>query len=310
MWGQVGFDVLLVAGGVIGLWLGALWFVNGATRVARRLGISGLVIGLTVVAFGTSAPEFAVAIDAALTGKSDISVGNVIGSNVVNLGFILGGTALVRALPVSDALVRRDGTVMIGTVLLVLVFLRDLTVSRVEGAVLFALLFVYLGVLVRTGADRVRGQGGDAEFRWPDAVRIGVGLVAVVGGAHLLVTGAADLAREAGVSEWVVGVTVVAAGTSAPEFATAAAAVYQGRVGVSAGNVVGSCIFNVLGVLGVASLIRPLPVVVTAQETTLWLLGISVVATALFWSRNVLSRAEGAVLVVLNAINWVVDLVG
>jgi cation:H+ antiporter len=301
-----GVAVALVAGGVVGLWLGALWFVRGATRVARRLGVPGLVIGLTVVAFGTSAPEFAVTVDAALTGKGDISVGNVVGSNVVNLGFILGGTALVRSLPVSPTLVRRDSVVMLGTVVLVGVVVRDLTVSRVEGAVLCVLLVAYLAVLARNRDDRVR-PGDEGSFGVPDVGRLVGGLALVVVAAHALVTGAVTLATAAGVSEWVVGLTVVAAGTSAPEFATSMAALYRGRTNLAAGNVLGSCIFNALGVLGVASLLRPIPVAGAAPGSVVGLFAIAAVATVLCWSRHLLTRPEGAVLVALAAVDWLAD---
>jgi len=301
-------DALLVVVGVAGLWLGAVAFVTGATRVARALGVPGLVVGLTVVSLGTSAPEFAVTIDAALTGNAAISLGNVVGSNVVNLGFILGGAALVRALPVSRELVRRDTSVMVASVLVLLVFLRDGAVSRTEGVLLVLALVAYLAVLVRSGGDRFRPANDAEEVGWFDSVRALVGLALIVGGAHALVTGGVGIAARAGVSDWVIGVTVVALGTSTPEFATSVVAAYRGRTNVAAGNVVGSCVFNVLGVLGVASVIRPLSVGPVATRGTLWLLGISVVVAVLFWSRNTLSRPEGVVLVGLNALDWVLDI--
>jgi len=299
--GTAAVAVLVLAGG-------ASAFVTGATRIARRLGLSGLVIGLTVVAFGTSAPEFAVTLDAALAAKSDISVGNVVGSNVVNLGFVLGGAALVRAIPTSEDLLRRDSVVLVGTTLLAILVLWDLRVSRAEGAVLFALLLAYLAFLVRSGSDRIRAPEVSADGGAADVVRLVGGLAGVVIGAHLLVLAASDLAREAGIAEWAIGVTVVALGTSTPEFVTSVVAARRGRAGLSAGNLVGSCIFNVLGVLGLAAVVRPLPVASAALPSVAWLLAVVLVATALLWSRRVLSRAEGAVLVGLNALNWLVDL--
>lgn len=301
-------DLALVVVAVGGLWLGATWFVTGADRVARRVGLSGLVVGLTVVAFGTSAPEFAVTVDAAVTGRSDISVGNVVGSNVFNLGVVLGAVALVRALPVSSALLRRDGLVLVGTTVLLFVVLWDRLVSRPEGVVLVVLLGAYLLLLVRTDDEQ---PGGDREprasFRPFDIGRVFGGLAVVVAGAHVLVVAASDLAGAAGVSEWVIGVTVVAAGTSTPEFVTSVTAARRGQAGISAGNLVGSCIFNALGVLGVAALIRPLPVAGAALRDAGWLLGIVIVVTALFWSGRLLSRLEGGLLVALNAANWVTD---
>lgn len=303
-------DVLLVCLGVAGLWVGADWFVAGASRLARRLGVSGLVIGLTVVSFGTSAPELAVTVDAALTGEADISVGNVVGSNVVNLGFVLGGTALVRQLPVDADLVRRDGVLMLATVVVLLVMLRDLTVSRVEGAVLLVALGTYLAVLAGSDGDTDRRRADPDPFRPSDVARLVVGLAAVVLGAHVLVLGAVGTAVRFGVSEWTIGATVVALGTSTPELVTSVAAASRGRADLAAGNVVGSCIFNALGVLGVASVLDPLSVGQAAFTGTLWLLGVSAVATALLWSRRVLSRPEGAVLVALNAVDWLGTFLG
>ncbi|MFC7077138.1 sodium:calcium antiporter [Haloarcula halophila] len=175
---------------------------------------------------------------------------------------------------------------------------------------LLGVLVAYLVVLVRagssgTGEDRPTGR----PFGWLDLGRLVGGLGLVVGGAHLLVTSAVDIALAVGISEWVIGVTVVAAGTSIPEFATSVAAVRQGRVGISAGNVVGSCVFNTLGVLGLAAAVQPLPVAGAAIGTALWLLGLTVLVTVLFYTNELLSRVEGAVLVALNAVNWVLDFV-
>jgi cation:H+ antiporter len=305
-------NAVLVAVAVVGLAVSAGQFVAGAGGVARRLGLSGLLVGLTVVAFGTSAPEFAVTLDAALTEKSNISVGNVVGSNIFNLGFILGGVALIRALPVSTALVRRDGLSLIGATGLALVLLSDLRLSQLEGVLLVVLLGAYLAVLVRTGSEQLKQSTvSDASGAWwLDPLRAAAGLAGIVLSAHVLVSSAAALARFAGVSEWVIGVTIVAAGTSAPEFATSVAAARRGQAGLSAGNLVGSSIFNLLGVLGLAAIVRPLSVVGTAVDTTLWLFGLTVVATAFFWSNEVLSRLEGGALVVLSAANWVVDFLG
>jgi cation:H+ antiporter len=293
----------------VGLAASAALFVAGAGRVARRLGVPGLIIGLTVVAFGTSAPEFAVPIDAALTEQANISVGKVVGSNVVNLGFILGGVALVRALPTLRDLVRRDCAMLLGTTVVVLVALLHLRVSRLDGLLLLALFGAYLVVLFRAGSERVRGRPTDASSAgWLDGRRAVGGLVGIVVAAHFLVQSAATLAGLAGVSDWVIGVTIVAAGTSLPEFATSMAAVRRGQTGLSAGNLVGSCIFNFLGVLGVAAVLRPLSVVGPAVDGTVWILGIATVATVLFCTSSVLSRLDGVVLVALTAATRVYDL--
>jgi cation:H+ antiporter len=302
-------DLARIGVATVGMWVGASQFVGGAGRLAGRLRVPELVVGLTVVAFGTSAPEFAVSLDAALTAKSDISVANVVGSNLLNLGFVLGGAALVRAIPTSPTLVRRDGVALVGTTGLLLLFLRDLRVSRPEGVGLLVLLGTYLLVLVRSRERRIGPDDRSAgDFRRTDVVRLVGGLALVVAGAHLLVLAATDLARDAGLSEWVIGVTVVAAGTSTPEFVTAVVAARRGRAGLSAGNLVGSCIFNVLGVLGLAAAVRPLAVAPSAMGSAWWLLGVVLVVTVFFRTRTVLSRTEGAVLVALNAANWVAGL--
>jgi len=300
------FDLLYVVVAVVALWFGADQFVTGASRVARRLGVPGLVIGLTVVAFGTSAPEFAVTIDAALAGQSDISVANVVGSNVLNLGFILGGVALIRAMAVSRILVRRDGLLLVASTGLLLVVALDGRLSALEGGLLFASLLAYLVVLARAGSDGTATAAD--QFHAPDVGRLLVGLALVVGGGHLLVVSAVDIARVAGVSEWVIGLTIVAAGTSLPEFATSLAAARAGKAGISAGNLVGSCIFNALGVLGLAAVVNPLTVSPVGIEGTAWLLGTTVLVVVLFYTEETLSRIEGGLLVALNAANWLLNL--
>lgn len=300
------FDVLFVGVAIVALWFGADQFVTGAARLARRLGVPGLVIGLTVVAFGTSAPEFAVTIDAALAGQTDISVANVVGSNVINLGFILGSVALVSALSPSQSLIRRDAVLLVVATVLLFALVGDGRLTRLEGGVLFTLLVAYLVLLVRLGSDRVRTEV-EAQFSPMDVLRLLGGLGLVVGGGHLLVVAAVDIAQAFGVSEWAIGITVVATGTSLPEFVTSMAAARKGKVGISAGNLVGSSMFNVLGVLGLAAFIQPLPVTTAGIEGTAWLLGIVVLVTVLFYTEETLTRLEGGLLVVLNAVNWALN---
>ncbi len=238
-------NILIVLLSVLALWWGAVWVVESAARIARRLGMSELVIGLTIVAIGTSSPEFAVTVGAALKGQGDISVGNVVGSNIFNLGFILGGVALVRAIATSRTMVVRDGGMLIATTLLLVFFFRDLSIVRWEGAILLTLLVAYVGFLLcqRKPVEDVP----TGEFHWYEIPRLLAGLALVIGGGHFLVEAAVALARTFGVSEWAIGVTIVAAGTSAPEFATSLVAVIRGRHGISAGNLIGSDIFNLLG---------------------------------------------------------------
>ncbi len=291
---------------VFGLWGGAVWIVESAARIARKLGFSELVIGLTVVAFGTSAPEFAVTVGAALMGEADISVGNVIGSNIFNLGFILGGVAVVRAIATSHHMVVRDGGVLIGTTLLLVFFFRDLFLSRWEGLMLVLLLVAYLALLIRSREPVEDVPPG--EFHWYEIPRFIAGVALVILSGHYLVESAVAIARAVGVSEWVIGVTIVAAGTSAPEFATSLVAVIRGRHGISAGNLIGSDIFNLLGVLGVAGFLRPMTVTPEVYGS-LWVLVGMVIIVVVFLMRTgwVISRAEGAFLILVNLARWILD---
>lgn len=304
---SIALNILIIAVSIVTLWWGAVWVVEGAARIARRLGMSELVIGLTVVAIGTSAPEFAVTVGAALKSQADISVGNVIGSNIFNLGFILGGVALVRAIATSRTLVVRDGGVLIGTTLLLLVFLNDLTLARWEGLILLGLLIIYLAFLIHR-REPIEEETPIGEFHWYEIPRLLAGLGLVVAGGHYLVEAASGLARLAGISEWVIGVTIVAAGTSAPELATSLVAVIRGRHGISAGNLIGSDIFNLLGVLGLAAALRPMRVDASAYGSV-WLLAAMVLLVVVFLMRTGwrISRWEGALLVVINLIRWVMD---
>lgn len=302
-------DVARVLAGIAGLWLGASRFVAGASDLADRAGIPPLVVGLTVVALGTSAPEFAVTVGAAVDGRTAVSVANVVGSNVINLGIVLGGTALFGALPTPPDIIRRDGPVLVGATLLAAVLVADLRLSRVEGLVLAALVVAYLGLLgyrgLRSGdlaVDEPVPDGSPAR----DGLRTVVGLVVVVIAADLLVGGAVSLATRVGVSDWLIGETVVALGTSAPEIVASAAAIRQGRTEISAGNVFGSCIINLLGVLGVAAVIQPLAVPGVALEATGWLAVLTLLAVVLTATDRTISRAEGAVLFLVGLTDWLI----
>ncbi|MEF8840290.1 MAG: calcium/sodium antiporter [Haloarculaceae archaeon] len=308
-------DLALVVVGGGALWYGAERFVESAVALARRFGLSDVVTGVAVVGIGTSAPEVAVSADAALTGAPDIAVGNVVGSNFFNLGLILGAVALLGRVRVRGQLLRRDGVALLLATLAVLGLLFDRRLGRLEAALLLVGLAVYLLVLLRrTGQTTpIPGEAVDADpGDRPLLVALGLlgGLALVLLGADVLVRGASALALDAGVSEWAVGITVVAAGTSSPELAAAIAAARQGRPGLSAGNVVGSSTFNLLAVLGVAGLIEPLSVAPNAPGSLLWLTGLVVLVLVLFRSGHVLTRVEGTVLVLVALARWAVDLLG
>lgn len=299
-------DSIIIVATILGLWWGAVWVVEAASRIAKRLGISELIIGLTVVAMGTSAPEFAVTVGAALKGQGDISIGNVVGSNIFNLGFILGGVALVRAITTSRSLVYRDGAVMIGITFLLLFFLRDLTMDRWEGGILFLLLFAYIGYLIYS-REPLEEDIPEGDFQWMDIPRLLAGLALIVTSGHYLVESASSLARAMGVSEWVIGVTIVAAGTSAPELVTSLIAILRGHYGISAGNLIGSDIFNLLGVLGLAALLKPMSIDSSAYSSLYILSGMVIIVVIMMRTGWKLSRWEGGILVGINIIRWIMD---
>jgi|TARA_B100000959_G_scaffold48497_1_gene49760 cation:H+ antiporter len=294
--------IVLVCVGVIAK--GASWLVDSASKIAKRLGISELVIGLTILALGTSAPEFAVSILAALKGSGNIAIGNIVGSNIFNLGFILGGTAIVHSLQTSRIVIVRDGFFLLFGTFLLLFFLWDLTLTRFEGGVLFSLLILYL-VYLYVKREPLEAEQEMGKMLWWDPLVLILGLVMVLIGAHFMVESAINLARYMGVSEWVIGATVIAAGTSAPEFATSLAAALRSRYGMSVGNLIGSDIFNLFGVLGVAGILNNIPVSLDARMHLVFLS--LMVALVLVFMRTgwVVSRREGYILVMIGLVRWI-----
>ena len=294
--------IVLVCVGVIAK--GATGLVDSASKIAKRLGISELVIGLTILALGTSAPEFAVSILAALKGVGNIAIGNIVGSNIFNLGFILGGTAIIHSLKTSRILIVRDGFFLLFGTFILLFFLWDLTLTKFEGGVLFSLLILYLGYLYvkREPLETKQVMG---KMDWWDPLMLIGGLAMVLVGAHFMVESAINLARYMGVSEWVIGATVIAAGTSAPEFATSLAAALRSRYGMSVGNLIGSDIFNLFGVLGVAGILNNIPVSLDARMHLVFLS--LMVALVLVFMRTgwVVSRREGYILVMIGLVRWI-----
>jgi len=297
-------DIVILLVSIIVIGKGAVWLVDAAARVAKHFGISELVIGLTVVAFGTSAPEFGVTILAAIRGMGDISVGNIVGSNIFNLGFILGGTAIIHSLKTNRTIVFRDGIFLLFGGILLSVFLWDLTLSKIEGIVLFTLLVLYLLYLYFNKETIETEEPTHAMYRWdPILLFVGIGLVIV--GSHFLVESAVNIARFMGVSDWVIGATIIAAGTSAPEFATSLTAAMKSRYGMSVGNLIGSDIFNLFGVLGIAGIMRNLSV---GHDAHINLIILSfMIAVVLIFMRTgwVVSRKEGIILVMIGLLRWI-----
>jgi len=297
-------DLLIIIVCIAVIAKGAAWLVDSAAKIARRFGISELVIGLTIVSMGTSAPEFGVTILAALRGMGDISVGNIVGSNIFNLGFILGGTAVVHSLKTNRTIIRRDGAFLFFGTILLSVFLWDLSLTRIEGCALFSLLIVYLGNLYfkKEALDHETHTG---ESHWWDPLLLLLGMGLVLSGSHFLVESAVNLAKTFGISEWVIGATIVAAGTSAPEFATSLVAALRKHYGISVGNLIGSDIFNLFGVLGLAAILRDLPVDMGARPNLI-MLSLMVLVVLIFMRTGwKISRKEGVALVSLGLARWI-----
>lgn len=304
-------DLLLVALGVILLYGGGEALVSGSSALARKLGMSPLVVGLTVVAFGTSAPELAATLAAAIQGSPEVAFGNVVGSNVFNVGMILGVAALIYPLTARARFLRREMPFMIGTGALMLILVADGRVSRVEGLVLLALLAGYLWTMLRkdeessrVAAEFAREYGEVTTPVWASTVRVVVGILVLVLGAKVLVTGAVGLARDLGISERVIGLTLVAFGTSLPELASSIVAAIRREGDIVLGNVVGSNVFNVLAILGTTSIAVPIVVDVGLGAWTdlAVMLGFSVVLWPFLYSGRRLERWEGAVLLVAFAV--------
>ncbi len=300
---------LLVFAGLGLLVAGAELLVRGASALARAVGMPSLIIGLTVVAFGTSAPEFAVSLEAGLGGQADIALGNVVGSNTFNVLLILGVSALVAPLAVSAQLVRLDVPVMIAASLLTWVAAADGVVARWEGLALFAGIIAYTALLIRLGkkgqpapvpvAPRQEAGRGPAGLVKP-ALLVLVGLVLLVAGARWLVQGAVDLARLLGVSELLISLTIVAAGTSLPELATSVVASLRGERDIAVGNIVGSNIFNILAVLGASAAASPAGVAVSPTALHFdvpVMVGAAVACLPIFFTGARISRWEGALFV-------------
>jgi len=307
-------DVTIIGflvGGLVLLLLGGSCLVRGASQLAHAVGMSSLVVGLTVVAFGTSAPELAASAAAVWRGQGDVAFGNVVGSNIFNILVILGASAMITPLVVAQKLIRVDVPLLIGLSLAVLVLGSDGRVGRVDGLILVAALAGYVIYSVRTArteppeirSEYERGYG-------PAGTRRGLrlltsvgfvlgGLVLLVWGSRWLVEGAVGAARALGTSELIIGLTVVAAGTSLPEVATSMLAAWKGERDIAVGNVVGSSIFNLLGVLGVSALAAPggLPASSIALRFDVpVMIATSVACLPIFFTEHRIARWEGVVL--------------
>ncbi|BBM69931.1 calcium/sodium antiporter [Rhodothermus marinus] len=297
--------LLLVVGGLL-LYLGAEGLIRGSVALALRLGLTPLVVGLTVVAFGTSSPELGVSLQAALKGSPDLAVGNVVGSNIANLALILGVAAAIRPIRIQLQLVRFDVPVAIGCTLLLLWMLHDHRIGRAEGAVLFGLLILYL--LASFWIARRTNQTVELDVParpsrsvWLDLLFTVGGLALLLTGANLFVEAAVALARALEVSEAVIGLSVVAVGTSLPELATTIVAAIRQESDLAVGNVVGSNIFNILAILGLTALVHPIQSDGLRNLDLAVMTGVTMLILPLFWSRFRMMRWEGGLLLIIYA---------
>lgn len=303
------WSLLGIAGGLVALALGAEGLVRSGSSVARRLGVPPLVVGLTVVAYGTSAPELVVSLQAALDGASDIALGNVVGSNISNIGLILGAAALVAPVRAQAQILRVEVPIMIGVSALLIGLWWDGMIGRANGAVLVMGAVAYAGICVWGARDEPRSavraefdEGVSATRGWAWDLGFGAGgLGLMVLGARWLVHGAVAIGETMGVSTVVTGLTVVAVGTSLPELATSLVAARRGQSDIALGNVVGSNIFNVLGILGLTATVQPIDATGLPWYDGVVMLAFAVVTIPLLWRDAAFSRPEGAGLLLAYA---------
>lgn len=296
-------DIGLLAMGVIALYFGAEWLVRGAAGLARVFGVSPLVVGLTVVSYGTSAPELAVSVVAALDGKSAIALGNVVGSNIANIGLILGITALIAPPLVEGSLARRELPTLLLATAAVPAILLDGVIGRIEGTLLTAGAIAFTLATLKwsrqspeNAAEEQPQEPGDGKLRLAMIAAAGLGVLLV--GGKVFVGGAVGLALALGMSERVVGLTVVAVGTSLPELAASLVAALRGHSELAVGNVVGSNVFNVFLILGLTSLVRPIEGALHAMTLDLGVMGaLTVLCVISMRAARRIPRWEGGLLV-------------
>ena len=300
--------IILFVAGLVLLVAGAEILVRGASNMASFLGISPLVVGLTVVAFGTSAPELAVSIQSSLAGESDIALGNVVGSNIFNILFILGLSAIISSLVVAQQLIRLEVPLMIGVSILVFILGLDGKIDRSNGILLFAGIIAYTVFLIRKSRaekkeiqDEYKKEYGQDKKATSLSMMMSAGLIIgglclLVLGSRWLVNGAVSFAQLFGISELVIGLTIVAAGTSLPEVAASTVAAFRGEKDIAVGNVVGSNLFNLLSVLGMSSILSPEGIRVSAAALRFDLpvmIAVSVACLPIFFTGNLIARWEG-----------------
>ena len=293
---------IYIIGGLVLLYFGANWLVQGAITLALHLGLSPLIVGLTVVALGTSVPEALVSVQAAIGHQGGIAIGNVVGSNILNIALILGLSAFFNPLKVDSHLVKADVPLLAGATFMLVVLLEDFHISRMEGAFLLLCIVGYVAgnimTVKRTSPEENKIEGVEvpedhSKNLWRDISFLFIGLIALAFGSNFLVTGAVDLARIWGLSEALIGLTIVSIGTGTPEMATALMAAYRKRSDLAIGNAVGSNLFNIMFVLGIAALVAPLDGKGISSIDLYVMLGVTILLLPTVWTGRILDRKEG-----------------
>jgi len=293
---------LYITGGLVLLYFGADWLVQGAVTLALHLGLSPLIVGLTVVALGTSVPEALVSVQAALGHQGGIALGNVIGSNILNIALILGLSSLILPLKVDSHIVKADVPLLTGATFMLVVLLEDFHISRMEGAFLLLCIVFYVAgnimTVKRTSPEEDKIEGMEipedsGKTLWRDVGFLILGIVTLGFGANFLVTGAVDLARIFGLSEALIGLTIVSIGTGTPELATALMAAFRKIPDLAIGNAVGSNLFNIMFVLGIAGLVAPLDGKGISSVDLYVMLGVTILLLPTVWTGRILDRKEG-----------------
>lgn len=295
-------QIALLIIGFVFLVKGADMFVDGASNIAYNFKIPTLIVGLTIVAFGTSAPEAAVSIAASVAGNNAISIGNVVGSNIFNLLCIIGICALIGTLPVDKELLKRDFPVVLGSTVLLVLFAHLFgELSRVIGILFLALIIIYVYLMVKKAKSNPEASEiQEAKFGMGKSVIfLIIGLIGIILGAEFVVNSASFLASMFGLSDTLIGLTIVAIGTSLPELVTSLTALKKGDTGIVIGNIIGSCLFNILFILGISSAIVPMPIAPTMMTDLIFLVAITALSYIFANTKDKFDRKEGLVLFVL-----------
>jgi len=300
---EIVLQLLLLVLGFAMLGKGADWFVEGAAGIAARFGISELIIGLTIVAMGTSAPEAAVSIAASFSGSAGITVGNIVGSNIMNILVILGLTALIRPLPVEKGTLKVEMPIVILVTIALYIMGRDGVLSFIDGALLAAFFISYLARLYLAAKETLplteeeeTGNSLSHDIAWT----IGGGAIILVG-SNITVDAAVAIAKFLGLSDRIIGLTIVALGTSLPELFTSVTAARKGNVDIAVGNIVGSNLFNILFVIGISSMLIPIPFAKAFTLDMYWCIGAAVILFLFSWTKAEIERWEGALMLAAYA---------